>query len=58
MRAAWPLVPGGINPNGQSLVALPPIQDLLLSAKHLFIDRHAGGCLLPGDEDEQRDPEF
>ena len=58
MRAAWPPVPGGINPNGQFLVALPPIQDLLLSAKHLLIDRHGGDCLLPGDENEQRDPEF
>ena len=58
MRAAWPLVSGGINPDGQFLVALTPIQDLLFSAKYLFIDRHGGGCLLPGDEDEQRDPEF
>jgi hypothetical protein len=40
------------------LVALPPLQDLLLSAKHLLIDRHGGDCLLPGDENEQRDPEF
>ena len=58
MRAAWPLVPGGINPDGQFLVALPPLQDLLLSAKHLFIDRQGGGYLLLGDEDDQRAPEF